>query len=302
MITIGALRPTTRRGNLSAALIAALRAEAALRDRADSLELVIVSPFAERSWTRDRHHPKAVARRSRAGESAWIHHGHERDTRTRELNANASDALRVTLSLLGQRVTGTGQQASGNGQREARAMIAWPASTRPRFAVPRAATDTVGGVMAASRRSSDLRAQMVLIRLIHYRRRCSRTLDGRPASCDRKARRHRLRAFRRDSSNARGRLRIRHEFGRIRDSTVAPVRSEDGVNPADPAAVAKLKERAASPRAPHFSLLPTLDRRWRHGYSRWQSRPRSRSCWCADVDNAKASGEIHPPSSRSRAA
>ena len=44
--TIGALRPTIRRGNLSAALIAALRAGSSLRDHADSLELVIVSPFA----------------------------------------------------------------------------------------------------------------------------------------------------------------------------------------------------------------------------------------------------------------
>ena len=47
---LGALRPTTRRGNLSAALIAALRAGSSLRDRADSLELVIVSPFAKEEF------------------------------------------------------------------------------------------------------------------------------------------------------------------------------------------------------------------------------------------------------------
>src|SRR5687768_10484541 len=44
--TLGALSPTSKRGNLSAALIAALRAGSSLRDRADSLELVILSPFA----------------------------------------------------------------------------------------------------------------------------------------------------------------------------------------------------------------------------------------------------------------
>src|SRR5258706_9312109 len=44
--SLAALRPTGRRGNVSAALIAALRAGSSLRDRADSLELVIVSPFA----------------------------------------------------------------------------------------------------------------------------------------------------------------------------------------------------------------------------------------------------------------
>ena len=48
--TLGALRPTTRRGNLSAALIAALRAGSSLRDHADSLDLVIVSPFAREEF------------------------------------------------------------------------------------------------------------------------------------------------------------------------------------------------------------------------------------------------------------
>ena len=44
--TLAALRPTRVRGNLGAALIGGLRAGSTLRDRADSLELVIVSPFA----------------------------------------------------------------------------------------------------------------------------------------------------------------------------------------------------------------------------------------------------------------
>ena len=48
--TLGSLRPTTRRGNLSAALIAALRAGSSLRDHADSLELLIVSPFAKEEF------------------------------------------------------------------------------------------------------------------------------------------------------------------------------------------------------------------------------------------------------------
>src|SRR5688500_590541 len=48
--TIDALRPSSRRGNLSAALIAALRAGSSLRDRADSMELVMVSPFAKEEF------------------------------------------------------------------------------------------------------------------------------------------------------------------------------------------------------------------------------------------------------------
>ncbi|HEX4681993.1 MAG TPA: BatA domain-containing protein, partial [Gemmatimonadaceae bacterium] len=44
--SIAHLAPTQRRGNLGAALISAMRAGSTLRDRADSLDLVIVSPFA----------------------------------------------------------------------------------------------------------------------------------------------------------------------------------------------------------------------------------------------------------------
>src|SRR4029079_12733542 len=44
--SIGSLHFTQARGNLSAALIAAMRAGSSLRDRADSVSLFIISPFA----------------------------------------------------------------------------------------------------------------------------------------------------------------------------------------------------------------------------------------------------------------
>jgi hypothetical protein len=102
------LNPTTRRGNLSAALIAALRAGSSLRDRADSLQLVIVSPFAKE-----------------------------------ELDA-ATDSIRklwpgkATLVRVGSSVA---PLLRGEPR------IEWPDSARPRFAVQRAVPDTVGGVM-----------------------------------------------------------------------------------------------------------------------------------------------------------
>jgi hypothetical protein len=48
--SIAMLMPTRARASLSAALVAAHRAAAAVRDRTDSVELVIVSPFASESW------------------------------------------------------------------------------------------------------------------------------------------------------------------------------------------------------------------------------------------------------------
>jgi hypothetical protein len=149
--TLGALRPTSRRGNLSAALIAALRAGSSRRDRADSLELVIVSPFAREELDAATDSIRTLwtgrARLVRVAESAA-------DTTaiagTLEISADANDPLQVTIALAratvsGQQVTRNGSPATGSGQRM---LIEWPSSTRPRFAVEREVRDTVGGVMA----------------------------------------------------------------------------------------------------------------------------------------------------------
>ena len=164
--TLRSLRPTTRRGNLGTALIAALRAGSTLRDRADSLELVIVSPFA-------REELDAATDSIR---SLWP--GRARlvpirtatvDTGTMlgalEINATASDPLAVTVPMARHAVRGnviilrrgtgasvTSASAGANGSaRGAAIAVDWPASARPRFAVQRARSDTVGGVMVADR-------------------------------------------------------------------------------------------------------------------------------------------------------
>ena len=156
--TLGALRPTSKRGNLSAALIAALRAGSTLRDHTDSLELVIVSPFAreELDAATDSIRKLWPGRAKLVGVG-----GSYADTADvagiLEINTEASDPLRVTVALararesglgnraseIGPRAPGLGARASGIGRR-----VEWPASARPPFAVERAVKDTVGGVMA----------------------------------------------------------------------------------------------------------------------------------------------------------
>jgi hypothetical protein len=135
--TLGGIAPTGRRGTLSAALIAALRAGSNLRDRADSLELVIVSPFAREEFDAATDSIRSLwpgrARLVRVGTPAA-------DTSsvagTLEIRAAADDPLRITVGLA--RVPGTRD----------RIQLDWPAASRPSFAVEREQRDTVGGVVA----------------------------------------------------------------------------------------------------------------------------------------------------------
>lgn len=106
--SIASLRLSNARGSISAALITAMRAASSLRDRADSLELVIVSPFA-----------------------------------AEEVDA-ATDSVRK-LWLGKARIVRTGV---GIVTKEVSPVIDWPQSARPSGAVPRASRDTIGGVVA----------------------------------------------------------------------------------------------------------------------------------------------------------
>ena len=106
--TIPSFRLSNARGSISAALITAMRAASSLRDRADSLELVIVSPLA-----------------------------------TEEIDA-ATDSVRK-LWPGRARIVRTG---AGIVTKEVSAVIDWPQTARPSGAVPRASRDTIGGVVA----------------------------------------------------------------------------------------------------------------------------------------------------------
>lgn len=111
--SIASLRFSRGRGNLSAALIAALRAGSSLRDRADSLELVIVSPFA-----------------------------------AEEFDA-ATDSVRKLWKGSARIVRAGGRESTvGSSAVETKPSVSWSASSRPPGAVPRAIRDTIGGVLA----------------------------------------------------------------------------------------------------------------------------------------------------------
>jgi len=280
---IDSLRPTIRRGNLSAALIAALRAGSSLRERADSLELVLVSPFAKEELDAATDsirklwpgRARLVRARQPAVDSARV-------TRKLGITADVNDPLRVTVMLAGQRITGNGQRAAGNGQREtgnalinrgpgfssqaasrsgeAGALIEWPASTRPRFAVPRAVKDTVGGVMAGesgvvaaferawSYPPDSLRGGEVVARWV----------DGEPAAIEKPDGPGCVRSVAIPVTPV-GDLVIRTEFVRFVASLSRPCAQTTSLIPADPAAVAKLEGNGGL--APRESFQPATDAR-----------------------------------------
>jgi hypothetical protein len=242
--TLGAIAPTARRGNLSAALIAALRAGSSLRDRADSLELVIVSPFAREEFDAATDSIRALwpgrARLVRLGTPAA-------DTGnvagTLEIRADADDPLRIAVGLA--RVPGTRYQEPGTGNQvpgtRYRMQLDWPASSRPRFAVERNPRDTVGGVTAGEssvvssleRRWSfppdSLRGADVVARWV----------DGEPAAIEKPDGPGCVRSVDIPVSPV-GDFVIRKDFVRFVSSLAGACAATTSLAPADPATVANL--------------------------------------------------------------
>lgn len=100
------------RGNMSGALIAAMRAASSLRDRADSIQLVIVSPFAAEEL-----------------DAATVTARHLWPGGARIVKAGASD---VSVDSM------------------IKPSVSWPATGRPPGTVARAKVDTVGAVLAGN--------------------------------------------------------------------------------------------------------------------------------------------------------
>jgi hypothetical protein len=263
--TISALRPSERRGNMSAALIAALRAGSSLREGADSLELVIVSSFAReeldaatdtiRGLWRGRARLVKVGAPPANGVDAQ--HG-------LAIRATADDPLALTVQMARGRVIG----GMGNavidrsptvGQRQsADALIGWPVSDRPGFAVARSRIDTVGGittgdanvVAAFARRwiypKDSLRGGDVIARWV----------DGEPAAIEKPDGTGCVRSVAIPVTPG-GDLVIRHEFVRLVASLSRPCAAQTALLAAEPAAVARLQREGGL--APRQAFAPVTD-------------------------------------------
>lgn len=185
--SIGALNLTQRNANVSAALIAALRAGSSMRERADSIELVIVSPFASASIDDATQEIRAlwpgkarIVRVSAAAPADAI-----APPAGRVIGAAASDPLAIAAQLAGSRATIV-RDESAIDTSAGGVLVHWPVASRPPRSVARVTRDTIGGVMsdgslvvsAFERRwsypSDSLRGAQVIARWI----------DGEPAALE----------------------------------------------------------------------------------------------------------------------
>jgi hypothetical protein len=263
--SLAALGPTSRRGNLSAALITALRAGSALRDRADSLELVIVSPFAREELDAATD----TIRKLWPGKARLVRFAAPApDTVAAPsgltISAAADDPLAVAVGLAKTTATASGHIDRGNassplsGVAPGGPLIGWPASTRPRFAVPRAVRDTVGGVMAGdaivvstfarqwSFPPDSLRGAEVIARWV----------DGEPAAVEKPDGNGCARSVAIPVTPI-GDLVIRHDFVRLVASLTRPCSQITSLIPADPTVVAKLEGMGGL--APRSAFQPLTD-------------------------------------------
>jgi hypothetical protein len=146
------VKASAKRGNLSGALIAALRAGSELRDRADSVELVILSSFSadEVDAATDS------IRRMWPGSARLVKVDVPVDSTAREADLSirgaAGDPLQVSVGLA--RKSGSSgavlvRDGTYSGEVDAGVpVVEWPAVARPRATVARSVRDTIGGVVA----------------------------------------------------------------------------------------------------------------------------------------------------------
>jgi hypothetical protein len=152
--SLAGLRPSSAPGSISAALVAALRAAAAAADRADSVELVLVSPLAAEEVDAATGALRALWRgRARLARVA----ARTADTARPALEVRGApdDPVVVAVALAGARRDGAPVRVvrgavtaadSAWARRAGRVLVRWPADSAPawRRATP---PDTVGAVL-----------------------------------------------------------------------------------------------------------------------------------------------------------
>jgi hypothetical protein len=189
------LARTGRDGRLTPALVAAMRAASALRDAADSVELVIVSPFRA----------SEVDGATQAARALWP--GRIRTIRVAAgadsmppqpgftIRGAAEDPLAVSATVAGvvandsavrvvRGAASAADSAWAAGGR--RTLVRWPAADAPRGWVERARVDTVAAVIAGEAALVfPLERRWRLDSAVHPTRVAARWVDGEPAAIDR---------------------------------------------------------------------------------------------------------------------
>jgi hypothetical protein len=281
--SVGTLHPTGRRGNLSAALIEALRAGSSSRARADSLELVIVSPFAREELDAATD----TIRKLWPGKATLVRVGGSFADSAAfagklDIKADASDPLAVTVGIARSASTAKALIDRGSGGGDSRAinfsstssrvatprsasppnpsgaLIDWPVAGRPSGGVPRPVRDTVGGVMVgdAAVVATFERAWMFPPDSLRGADVIARWVDGEPAAIERPDGAGCIRSVAIPVTPV-GDLVIRHDWTRFVASLSGPCASITSVIPADAGDVARLEGKVGL--APREAFQPLTD-------------------------------------------
>jgi hypothetical protein len=179
------------RGSISGALVTAVRAASRLQGRADSLELVLVSPFAAEEFDAATDTVRALwpgrARIVRVAAAA------EPAAPRLTVVGAPDDPIRAPIAMLGVRtgaevriVRGALTAADSTFARDAHALVHWPAD--PTAVWPASQPDTIGAVIAGrtvvvapfERRATQPRLDSSAVPLV-----LARWADGTPASFER---------------------------------------------------------------------------------------------------------------------
>jgi hypothetical protein len=196
--SLDSIRLSTARGNLSAALVASLRAASEMRDRVDSVELVVVSPLMEEEYDAATDSIRKLwpgrARLDRTG--ARI--DSVRSPSPIELRTSADDALLVSTNLANKQRGLSGarfiRNASPSSDDSAwitstgRPVVVWPANEKPPYAVEMSRADVSGGVTADNARvvAAFTRRWSFPADSLRSARVVARWADGEPAAIEKR--------------------------------------------------------------------------------------------------------------------
>jgi hypothetical protein len=260
--SINALRSAGGRGNLSAALLAAVRAASGIRDRADSIELVMVSSFAAEEFDAATD----TVRKLWPGRATILWLAETSDTRQEnkvEISGRADDPLQVTVSALRNDTSANGLiirsiSSTDSIVSDGRPMIEWQETARPRGAVTRLSRDTIGGVVSGNALvvSAFERRWMFPADSIRGSDVVARWIDGEPAAIETASGRGCVRSVA-VPVPAAGDLVIRKDFERFVAALSGDCISITSKIPANDAAVVRLAGQGGL--APREAFRPRSD-------------------------------------------
>ena len=143
------LEPSQARGNLSAALVAAMRAGSSLRERADSIELVVVSPLSADEVDAATDSARSLwPGRAKVIVAGLGPTNVPENTESVSIRASAADPLAITVGRVARTNGGSIVRDGSTSISGGSAVIHWPAAARPPRAAVRPGRDTLGGVIA----------------------------------------------------------------------------------------------------------------------------------------------------------